>query len=104
MDPATQAQIAAGFLTPLETSDGTLLLRIDTMPSAVVIPMLPNGEIDWSKPFVLSNSDGVQFEVYLDPVNSEHQLFQLTDEEESRSTCSRSSRSWTFWAIPRAWT
>lgn len=80
MDPATQAQIAAGFLTPLETSDGTLLLRIDTMPSAVVIPMLPNGEIDWSKPFVLSNSDGVQFEVYLDPVNSEHQLFQLTDE------------------------
>lgn len=77
MDPATQAQIAAGFLTPLETSDGTLLLRIDTMPSAVVIPMLPNGEIDWSKPFVLSNSDGVQFEVYLDPVNSEHQLFQV---------------------------
>ena len=77
MDPATQAQIAAGFLTPLETSDGTLLLRIDTMPSAVVIPMLPNGQIDWSKPFVLTNSDGVQFEVYLDPVNSEHQLFQV---------------------------
>ena len=65
MDPATQAQIAAGFLTPLETESGDLLLRIDTMPSAVVIPMLPNGEIDWSKPFVLTNSDGEQFEVYL---------------------------------------
>lgn len=79
MDPVTQAQIAAGFLTPVETKSGDLLLRIDTMPSAVVIPMLPNGQIDWSKPFVLSNSDGVQFEVYLDPVNGEHQLFQLTD-------------------------
>lgn len=80
MDPVTQAQIAAGFLTPVETKSGDLLLRIDTMPSAVIIPMLPNGQIDWSKPFVLSNSDGEQFEVYLDPVNGEHQLFQLTDE------------------------
>lgn len=80
MPPETQAQIAAGFLTPLETSDGTLLLRIETMPSAVIIPTLPNGQIDWSKPFVLSNSDGVQFEVYLDPVNGEHKLFQLTDD------------------------
>lgn len=79
MDPVTQAQIAAGFLTPVETKSGDLLLRIETMPSAVIIPTLPNGQIDWSKPFVLSNSDGVQFEVYLDPVNGEHKLFQLTD-------------------------
>ena len=79
MDPVTQAQIAAGFLTPLETESGDLLLRIDTMPSAVVIPMLPNGEIDWSKPFVLTNSDGEQFEVYLNQGDGECKLFQLTD-------------------------
>lgn len=79
MDPATQAQIAAGFLTPLETESGDILLRVDTMPSAVVIPTLPNGQIDWSKPFVLTNSDGEQFEVYLDPENGDHKLFQVMD-------------------------
>ena len=79
MDPATQAQIAAGFLTPLETESGDILLRIDTMPGAVIIPTLPNGQIDWSKPFVLTNSNGEQFEVYLDPENGDHKLFQVTD-------------------------
>ena len=79
MDPATQAQIAAGFLTPLETESGDLLLRVDTMPGAVIIPTLPNGQIDWSKPFVLTNSNGEQFEVYLDPENCDHKLFQVTD-------------------------
>lgn len=84
MDPATQAQIAAGFLTPLETESGDILLRIDAMPGAVIIPTLPNGQIDWSKPFVLTNSDGEQFEVYLDPVNGEHELFQLMDSGEKK--------------------
>ena len=79
MDPATQAQIAAGFLTPLETESGDLLLRVDTMPGAVIIPTLPNGQIDWSKPFVLTNSNGEQFEAYLDPENCDHKLFQVTD-------------------------
>lgn len=77
MDPATQAQIAAGFITPVEMPNGNLALRIDAQPTAIITPMLPNGEIDWSKPFVLTNSDGEQFEVYLDPENGDHQLFQV---------------------------
>lgn len=77
MDPATQAQIAAGFITPVEMPNGNLALRLDAQPAAIITPTLPNGQIDWSKPFVLTNSDGEQFEVYLDPENGDHQLFQV---------------------------
>lgn len=77
MDPATQAQIAAGFITPVEMPNGNIALRIDAQPTAIITPTLPNGEIDWSKPFVLTNSKGEQFEVFLDPENGDHQLFQV---------------------------
>ena len=80
MPPETQAQIAAGFLTPVETPNGTLLLRVDAEPTAIVMPLLPNGMRDPSKPITLVNSDGEQFEVYLDLENGEHKLFQLTDD------------------------
>lgn len=77
LDPATQAEIAAGFITPVEGENGTMLLMESMEPRAVIMPTLPNGEIDWSKPFVLTNSEGEQFEVYLDPVNGDHQLFRV---------------------------
>ena len=80
MSPETQAQIAAGFLTPVETPNGTLLLRVDAEPTAIVMPLLPNGMRDPSKPITLVNSDGEQFEVYLDLEDGEHKLFQLTDD------------------------
>ena len=80
MPPETQAQIAAGFLTPVETPDGALLLRVDAEPTAIVMPLLPNGMRDPSKPITLVNSDGEQFEVYLDLEDGEHKLFQLTDD------------------------
>lgn len=77
MDPATQAQIAAGFITAVETESGTLLLRTNAEPTAVVMPLLPNGMRDPSKPITLVNGSGEQFEVYLDPENGDHQLFQV---------------------------
>lgn len=84
MPPETQAQIAAGFLTPVETPDGTLLLRVDAEPTAIIMPLLPNGMRDPSKPITLVNSDGEQFEVYLDQEDGEHKLFQLTDNGERK--------------------
>ena len=77
LDPATQAQISAGFITPVEMPNGNLALRIDAQPAAIITPTLPNGEIDWSKPFVLTNSKGEQFEVFLDQENGDHKLFQV---------------------------
>lgn len=79
LDPATQAQIAAGFLTPVELSDGSILMRIDAQPSAVVMPCLPDGQPDWSKPMVLVNSNGEEFEFYFDQENGNHKLFQVMD-------------------------
>lgn len=84
MDPVTQAQIAAGFLTPVETSDGTLLLRIDAQPTAIITPLLPNGMRDPSKPITLVNSDGEQFEVYLNQGDGECKLFQVMDSGERK--------------------
>lgn len=77
MDPATQAQIAAGFITPVETESGTLLLRTNAEPTAIVTPLLPNGMPDPSKPITLVNANGEQFEVFLDQENGGHQLFQV---------------------------
>ena len=74
MDPATQAQIAAGFITPVEMPNGNLALRIDAQPTAIIMPLLPNGMRDPSQPV---NSDGEKFEVYLDLENGDHKLFQL---------------------------
>jgi len=85
MDPETQAQIAAGFLTPMESPNGTLFLRIDSTPSAVITPLLPNGQPDPSKPITLVNSNGEEFEVYLDQENGNHQLFQLTASGERKA-------------------
>lgn len=79
LDPETQAQIAAGFLTPLETESGTLLLRVDAKATAIITPLLPNGMRDTSKPIVLVNSEGEQFEFYLDQENGGHKLFQVMD-------------------------
>ena len=77
MDPATQAQIAAGFITPVEMPNGNLALRIDAQPTAIIMPLLPNGMRDPSQPVTLINSDGEKFEVYLDLENGDHKLFQL---------------------------
>lgn len=84
LDPAVQAQLAAGFMTAIELSDGSLLMQINVEASAVIIPTLPDGQIDWSKPFVLTNNEGEQFEVYLDPQNGEHKLFQVMDNGEKK--------------------
>lgn len=77
MDPATQAQIAAGFITPVEMPNGNIALRIDAQPTAIIMPLLPNGMRDPSQPVTLINSDGEKFEVYLDLENGDHKLFQL---------------------------
>ena len=79
LPPETQAQIAAGFLTPVEIGGGTLVLRINSGPIAVITPCLPNGMRDPSKPITLMNSNGEKFEVYLDLESGNHKLFQVTD-------------------------
>jgi len=85
MAPETQAQIAAGFLTPVEGPNGSLFLRINDMSGvAMVASALPNGETDWSKPVTFTNSNGEQFEVYLDLENGDHKLFQLTSSGEKK--------------------
>ena len=84
MPPETQAQIAAGFITPVETESGNLFLMESMEPRAIITPTLPNGEIDWSKPFVLTNSNGEQFEVYLNQEGGECKLFQVMDSGERK--------------------
>ena len=77
LDRETQAQIAAGFLTPLGVYDGVLLLRVDAQPTAIITPTLPNGQPDLTQPIVLVNANGERFEVYLDQENGDHKLFQV---------------------------
>ena len=79
MAPETQAQIAAGFLTPVETESGELFLMTNSVPSVVITPLLPNGQPDPSKPITLVNSNGEKFEIYLDQENGDHKLFQVMD-------------------------
>ena len=77
LDRETQAQIAAGFLTPLGVYDGVLLLRVDAQPTAIITPTLPNGQPDLTQLIVLVNANGERFEVYLDQENGDLKLFQV---------------------------
>ena len=79
LDPVTQAQIAAGFTTAVEGSDGGLFLMVSMEPQAIIVHTLPSGELDLTKPIVLTNGKGEEFEVYLDQENGDHKLFQVME-------------------------